>query len=336
MDLSMPRMHGTQATREVLAVAPETRVVVLTSFAEADQVTAALASGAVGYLLKDCEPDVLVRGIREAADGGAPLSARAATALLPQRRTDGPLAGLSVREREVLALVAEGLPNKTVARRLGISEKTVKTHLTRVFTVLGVGDRTSAALYAQRHGLQLERSAGADLPLLRRRRDEPPYVGEHDRLHAVAQPELGEQVADVGLHRRLPLEQLGQLGRGRAHCCASSSADTSVSRPGAPPHRARPGRPRRRAGPAAGLRAYHVGEPPSTLRPGRVPARLPVPTATSARRGWARTPPGRRRGTAMGTMTPEEVRALFAVLLLVAVLLTTQITTSMASASTLF
>jgi DNA-binding NarL/FixJ family response regulator len=153
MDLSMPRMHGTQATREVLAAAPGTRVVVLTSFAEADQVTAALASGAVGYLLKDCEPDVLVRGIREAADGGAPLSARAATALLPQRRTEGPAAGLSAREREVLALVAEGLPNKTIARRLGISEKTVKTHLTKVFTVLGVGDRTSAALYAQRHGL---------------------------------------------------------------------------------------------------------------------------------------------------------------------------------------
>jgi DNA-binding NarL/FixJ family response regulator len=155
MDLSMPRMHGTQATREVLAVSPETRVVVLTSFAEADQVTAALASGAVGYLLKDTEPDVLVRGIREAAEGGAPLSARAATALLPQRRQEGPAAGLSAREREVLALVAEGLPNKTIARRLGISEKTVKTHLTKVFTVLGVGDRTSAALYAQRHGLQL-------------------------------------------------------------------------------------------------------------------------------------------------------------------------------------
>jgi len=160
MDLSMPRMHGTQATREVLAFAPETRVVVLTSFAEAESVTAALASGAVGYLLKDSEPDVLVRGIREAAAGGAPLSARAATALLPHRRLEGPAAGLSVREREVLAQVAEGLPNKTIARRLGISEKTVKAHLTRVYAVLGVTDRTSAALYAQRHGLQLVRRGG--------------------------------------------------------------------------------------------------------------------------------------------------------------------------------
>ena len=154
MDLSMPRMHGTAATREVLSVAPQTRVVIPSSFAEADQVTAALDAGAVGYLLKDCEPDVLVRGIREAADGGAPLSARAAAALLPQRRAEGPAAALSAREREVLSLVAEGLPNKTIARRLGISEKTVKAHLTRVCVVLGVSDRTSAALYAQRHGLQ--------------------------------------------------------------------------------------------------------------------------------------------------------------------------------------
>jgi DNA-binding NarL/FixJ family response regulator len=155
MDLSMPRMHGTAATREVLAVAPTTRVVVLTSFAEAEQVTAALEAGAVGSLLKDTEPDALLRGIREAAEGGAPLSARAATALLPSRRPTGAAAALSAREREVLALVAEGLPNKSIARRLGISEKTVKTHLTRVFSVLGVSDRTSAALWAQRQGLQL-------------------------------------------------------------------------------------------------------------------------------------------------------------------------------------
>jgi DNA-binding NarL/FixJ family response regulator len=155
MDLSMPRMHGSEATREVLAVAPDTRVVVLSSFAEAEQVTSALEAGAVGYLLKDTEPDALLRGIREAAEGGAPLSARAATALLPARRPTGAAAALSAREREVLALVAEGLPNKSIARRLGISEKTVKTHLTRVFSVLGVSDRTSAALWAQRHGLQL-------------------------------------------------------------------------------------------------------------------------------------------------------------------------------------
>ena len=80
--------------------------------------------------------------------------ARAALALLPgSRRPASPTAGLSAREREVLALVAVGLPNKSIARRLEISEKTVKAHLTRVFALLGVADRTSAALWAQRHGL---------------------------------------------------------------------------------------------------------------------------------------------------------------------------------------
>jgi DNA-binding NarL/FixJ family response regulator len=153
MDLSMPGTDGTTATRLVLDVAPETRVVVLTSFAEADQVTGALEAGAVGYLLKDSEPDVLVRALRDAAAGGSPLSPRAATALLPRRRTPTPATGLSDREREVLALVAEGLPNKLIARRLDIAEKTVKAHLTRVFAVLGVTDRTSAALWAQRHDL---------------------------------------------------------------------------------------------------------------------------------------------------------------------------------------
>lgn len=154
MDLSMRRMDGIAATRAVCSAAPDARIVVLTSFAEADQVTGALEAGAVGYLLKDAEPDELVRAIRDAADGGAPLSPRAATALLPRRRPAAPAVSLSSREREVLALVAHGLPNKTVARRLGISDKTVKAHLTRIFAVLGVADRTSAALWAQRHGIR--------------------------------------------------------------------------------------------------------------------------------------------------------------------------------------
>ena len=155
MDLSMPDVDGTTATRRVLEAAPDTRVVVLTSFAEADQVNAALSAGAVGYLLKDAEPELLVRAIRDAAAGGAPLSPRAATALLPRRRPGTAASGLSVREREVLALVAEGLPNKLIARRLDIAEKTVKAHLTQVFAALGVRDRTAAALWAQRHDLRL-------------------------------------------------------------------------------------------------------------------------------------------------------------------------------------
>ncbi len=155
MDLSMPGLDGTSATREVVAAAPAVRVVVLTSFAEADQVQGALQAGAVGYLLKDAEPDVLVRAVRDAAAGGAPLSPRAATALLPQRTTPSAADRLSERERQVLALVAQGLSNRLIARQLDIAEKTVKTHLTRVFAALEVRDRTSAALWAQRHDLRV-------------------------------------------------------------------------------------------------------------------------------------------------------------------------------------
>lgn len=148
MDLSMPGTDGVEATRRLARVSPGSRVVVLTSFSENERIVAALEAGAVGYLLKDVDPDELLRGVRAAARGDAPFSPHAARALLPRTGHE-----LSPREREVLALVAQGLPNKTIARRLGISEKTVKTHLTSVFTTLGVSDRTSAALWAQRNGL---------------------------------------------------------------------------------------------------------------------------------------------------------------------------------------
>lgn len=156
MDLSMPDMDGVEATAAVLARCPDVRVVVLTAFAENARILAALNAGAVGYLLKDSDPNDVIRAVRDAAAGLAPISPRAARALLPGRAATphSSLADkLSVREREVLGLVAEGLPNKIIARRLQISEKTVKTHLTRVFATLQVQDRTSAALWAQRHGL---------------------------------------------------------------------------------------------------------------------------------------------------------------------------------------
>ena len=155
MDLSMPGMDGIEATRAVVTARPGTKVVILTSFAEHARLHAALEAGAVGYLLKDAEPEDILRALRDAAAGGVPLSPRAAAALLPGNRpsSDATLTSLTPREREILALVATGLPNKSIARRLGISEKTVKAHLTRVFSVVGVADRTSAALWAQRHGL---------------------------------------------------------------------------------------------------------------------------------------------------------------------------------------
>jgi DNA-binding NarL/FixJ family response regulator len=155
MDLSMPGMDGIDATRAVLEARPQTKVIVLTSFSENARILAALEAGAVGYLLKDAEPDDITKALRDAAVGGVPLSPKAARALLPANRPVGTAAkdALTAREREVLSLVAIGLPNKSIARRLAISEKTVKAHLTRVFTVLGVSDRTSAALWAQRQGL---------------------------------------------------------------------------------------------------------------------------------------------------------------------------------------
>jgi DNA-binding NarL/FixJ family response regulator len=155
MDLSMPIMDGVQATRQLMTELPETYVVVLTSFADRDRVAEALSSGAIGYLLKDCDPHELLSAVRAAAKGLTPLDPRVAGALLPKVVTVQPhveaaaVPALSVREREVLALVSNGLPNKQIGRQLGISERTVKVHLGNIFRRIGVGDRTSAALWAR-------------------------------------------------------------------------------------------------------------------------------------------------------------------------------------------
>lgn len=153
MDLEMPGLDGIEATRRIRASCEHTQVVILTSFSDRARILDALDAGAAGYLLKDAEPDQLLRGIRAAAVGEAPLAPRAASELLAERHETRPASGLTPREREVLAMVAEGLPNKLIARRLEISEKTVKAHLTRIFERLGVSDRTQAALWAQRHRL---------------------------------------------------------------------------------------------------------------------------------------------------------------------------------------
>jgi DNA-binding NarL/FixJ family response regulator len=150
MDLSMPGMDGVAATRAVLAQRPETAVVILTSFSEQPRVRGALEAGAVGFLLKDSDPADLVAGVRSAARGEAPLDPRVTRALLPGAG-QGTGERLSPREREVLALVGEGMANKQIARALGITERTVKVHLNSVFRQLGVADRTSAALWAREH-----------------------------------------------------------------------------------------------------------------------------------------------------------------------------------------
>jgi DNA-binding NarL/FixJ family response regulator len=161
MDLSMPVLDGVAATARLLAERPDCAVVVLTSFADQSRVSDALAAGAVGYLLKDSDPRDLLSAIRAAADGHAPLDPRVARSLLPRPGAvaPDPGEGLSAREREVLQLVARGMANKQIGRALGISERTVKAHLGRVFRVIGVADRTSAALWAREH-----LSAGGDGP----------------------------------------------------------------------------------------------------------------------------------------------------------------------------
>jgi len=153
MDLSMPGVDGVEATRRIRVEHPEVAVVILTSFSEQPRILGAIDAGAVGYLLKDAEPDELLRGVRSAAGGDAPFSPRAAKALLSLGAQRQVAADLSDREREVLGCVVEGLPNKLIARRLSISEKTVKAHLTSVFRRIGVTDRTQAALWAERHGI---------------------------------------------------------------------------------------------------------------------------------------------------------------------------------------
>jgi DNA-binding NarL/FixJ family response regulator len=146
MDLEMPVMDGIDATKVIVAEAPSTAVLVLTSFSDRRRITGALDAGAVGYLLKDASADDVVRGIRTAAGGGSPLDPRAARSLLDANSAPDPLAGISRREREVLVLLLDGMPNKLIARRLEISEKTVKSHLTSIFRAIGVNDRVQAIL----------------------------------------------------------------------------------------------------------------------------------------------------------------------------------------------
>jgi DNA-binding NarL/FixJ family response regulator len=152
MDVSMPNMDGIEATRRILEQDDEVQVVVLTSISDRAKIEAALDAGAIGYLLKDAEPDEVIRGIRAAARGESPIAPKAARTLLAARE-QRPELQLSERELEVLRCVAEGLPNKVIARRLEISEKTVKAHLTRVYHQIGVTDRTQAALWAKERGL---------------------------------------------------------------------------------------------------------------------------------------------------------------------------------------
>src|SRR3954462_9247604 len=153
MDLVMPKLDGVGAMRELRARAPATRVIVLTSFADDERLLPAIRAGAAGYLLKNVQPAELARAVRLAHDGQALFDPSVAARLVDAISTEQPVERLTPREREVLVLVGRGMSNKRIARELGLSEKTVKTHVANVLHKLGATDRTQAAVYAVRTGL---------------------------------------------------------------------------------------------------------------------------------------------------------------------------------------
>jgi two-component system, NarL family, response regulator LiaR len=157
MDLVMPGVDGVEAIRRLRERQPGARVLVLTSFLEDEKLFPAVRAGAAGYLLKDVEPAELVRAIRTVVDGEALLHPAVAARLMEEFSAgERPPAEdtLTAREREVLGLIARGLPNKLIARELSIAEKTVKAHVSSILAKLGLSDRTQAALYAVRMGLR--------------------------------------------------------------------------------------------------------------------------------------------------------------------------------------
>jgi len=155
MDLVMPEGDGVAAIRALAEAAPGARVLVLSSFADDERIFAAMQAGAAGYLLKDVDPDSLADAVRQVHRGRPALHPDVAARLM--RRVADPAGPatepLTPREREVLRLVVEGYANKQIARRLLITEKTVKTHVSSILQKLGVADRTAAAVLAIRQGL---------------------------------------------------------------------------------------------------------------------------------------------------------------------------------------
>ncbi len=153
MDLLMPTMGGVEATGIIRREFPDTEVIALTSVLEDASVVGAIRAGAIGYLLKDTDGPELLRAIRAASEGQVQLSPKAAARLMREVRAPESPEKLTDRETEVLRLVARGMANKEIARELSIGDKTVKTHVSNIFSKLGVVSRTQAALYAASIGL---------------------------------------------------------------------------------------------------------------------------------------------------------------------------------------
>lgn len=160
MDLRMPRCDGVEATRRIRSAYPNTEVVVLTTYADDESLFPALKAGARGYLTKDAGGEEIVRAVHSVLSGDAGLSPKIQRRLLERLAQPEPPAapaeppdGLTARETEVLALIAEGLTNQEIARRLHVSTATVKTHINNLFAKSGLKDRTQAVRYAYAHGL---------------------------------------------------------------------------------------------------------------------------------------------------------------------------------------
>jgi NarL family two-component system response regulator LiaR len=157
MDLVMPTMDGVEATTRILERQPDAQVLVLTSFGSDAKLFPAVKAGAVGYLLKDTSPEELVKAIRRTAAGESSLNPGVARRLLKELAHEERPAPqgepLSPRETDVLRLIAHGLGNDQIGKRLFISEATVRTHVSNILAKLGVANRTQAALYALREGL---------------------------------------------------------------------------------------------------------------------------------------------------------------------------------------
>jgi len=157
MDLVMPKLNGIEATAKIKAAFPKIEVLMLTSFSDRDHVIPALEAGAAGYQLKDIEPDELVNSIRQIMRGEHILHPEATTTLEAQQEelASAPhiINPLTPRERDVLAELTKGKSNKEIASSLFVTEKTIKTHISNIFSKLEVQDRTQAALYAVKHGL---------------------------------------------------------------------------------------------------------------------------------------------------------------------------------------
>lgn len=157
MDLVMDDLDGIEATKQVLDVHPEAKVIVLTSYHDDEKVYAAVEAGAFSYLLKTSRAADIAQAVRQAYRGQSVFEAQVAGKLMSryhrEKETMLPHEQCTTREREVLRLIGEGLSNQEIADKLCIGIKTVKTHVSNVLSKLGVYDRTQAAIYVHRHGL---------------------------------------------------------------------------------------------------------------------------------------------------------------------------------------